>query len=171
MPLSKRTEEDAEIIASVFNEDVLRSMRMVMLGVSPTDNDKATVKAVFSDGQVHDLVKRRFLPELDRDTQIGEASDGWAKMEKMVAFQPKDLVRQALNYKSKSIALVKKMLDVLKDPHGLNIDLSYNPDEDEDGSNIMARNLTIEHIEKQLSMLWMIHESKKQKKTEGKGTK
>lgn len=155
----KVNEEDAKIIKKTFkDESILKSMRVVMLGLAPTDGDKSLVRSIFSDIDVRRIVRSRFLPALSRDTPIGTANDVWLGVESMVFGSPRDTIEQAVKYKEASIAMTRDGLALLENPDAgfISVDLVPNVDMDPLQITLLARNQYVRHVESQLMFLWVI---------------
>lgn len=163
LPVNPANEKEADIIRKTFSDELLKAMRMLMLGLGATQEDKNLIRATFADPDALALVSRRFLPTLNRDTQIGQLADVWMGTEKMVFGQSPSAIKQALDYKERSIDLTARALHLLSDPDGEPISVAkyVRATDDEYASQLMARNMFILHIEEQLRMLWMIHHTPK----------
>lgn len=156
----KVNEEDAKTIQKTFkDESILKSMRVLLLGLDVTDGDKSLVRAIFSDIDVRRIVGKRFLPSLTRESPIGTANDVWMGVESMVFGAPRDTIEQAVKYKELSIEMTRKGLALLENPDGEPMNVQFIPSEHADDPLqvwLLARNQYVRHVESQIMFLWMI---------------
>lgn len=152
-----------DTIIQVFkdNEVLLKSMRAVMLNLSPTSEEKELVRSTFNNKVLFDAVYDRFIPTLSKDAPVGQAADVWLGVETMVYGFPRDTIEQTLKYKSASIAMTKQALSLLQNPDGEPIELRVEVNEftiknDPLAVFIQARNMFLRHVEKQLLFLYII---------------
>ncbi len=160
-PTLNINKEEADLIKSVFkdNDELLKSMRALFFGQKLSAEEKSVIKSTFANEALYKIVKNRFLPELDRDLPIGQVSDVWYGTESMVFGQTRDTIEQAVQYKDMAIDMTRKAMELLKDPDGEQIDVSYNPDliiKDPLQIKLLARNQYLRHINDQLMFLKMI---------------
>lgn len=158
------SEKEQELIQRVFSDDLLRSMRAVMLNLDPTETDKETVKNVFAGDEIFAVIRRRFYPTLSRDSEIGQVQDVWIGVEQMVFGQSKDTIYQAVAYKEEALKMTEQALQLLKDPTLDPVDVSYtvNLGVDPFQVRLLARNQFIRHVEQQLLFLKLIADQKKE---------
>lgn len=151
------TAEDMKLIRETFkDENVLKSMRAVLLGLPLTSEDVGLVRATFANPLVYSLVERRLCPSLDRDAPPGQIRDVWMGVEEMVFAQNPTTIQQALEYKRKAINAIRTALSLLKEPTSGAMDVSYDPTKDDElGTELLWRNQYIKHIETHISMLWV----------------
>lgn len=155
-------EHEIAVIKRTFkdNDELLQSMRAVMLNISPSETDKKLVNDTFADNlELFSLIYKRFLPALSKDTPIGQASDVWLGAEQMIFGQSESAIYQAIEYKERSIDMTRKALDALKGPAGSDVDVVFSAKKflnDPWGINLLARNQFIRHVESQLLFLKLI---------------
>jgi hypothetical protein len=154
-------EKELAVIQRTFkdNDELLKSMRAVMLNLSPSESDKKLVTDVFADDALYALVYKRFLPTLSKDSPIGQASDVWLGAEQMVFGQSESAILQAIEYKERSIEMTQKALEALRDSSKIEADVIFSARKylnDPWGINLLARNQFIRHIESQLLFLKLI---------------
>lgn len=155
--------KEQEIIRSTFkgNETLLKGMRGIMLGLPVTEEQKQLVKDTFADERVYEVVRNRFLPELDNEAPIGGIRHKWGGLENNIVGHNPDTIYQIKRYKQDSIDMTKKGLACLKDPSSEAPDVDYHPDKypkDELGVNLIAINNYISLVETQLTFIWLTAE-------------
>lgn len=152
---------EVAIIRKAFkgNERILKSIRAIMLGLSPTPAERAEVAALFSDEELVAVVSNRFYPIMSKDSPIGQVNDTWLGVESMVFGANKETIYQAMQYKDKALAMTRDALIALKDPTAPCPDVRFtiNPT-DEYAVALLARNQYVRHVEQQLLFLWVIAE-------------
>lgn len=159
-------QDNIKLIRDTFldNEDLLIAMRRVAYGVA-TDTQKDMVKKAMSNEEVLLEVRKRLLPSITDDYKIGNVGYEWSSLTQMVFGQSKDTIAQAIGYKKKSIDLTRKCIQAFADPHNVEITLSLEPVEGDDlAIELIGESQYIEHIEKQLSMLYAIAENNRDDK-------
>ena len=155
---------ETELIKATFtgNESLLKIIRKFLLGIATSAAEKDAIRGVFANDELFQGVRRKFLPALDDDTDIGQNSEPWAHAEKMILGMPPDTIKQALAYKHGAIKMTQNAMDGLRDPHGVTMpSMMYDPDmtgEDELGIRLLTRNMYIRNVEDQLVFLWIIAE-------------
>lgn len=172
----KVTETELSKIKEVFlgNDALLKAMRGLFFGLGITDAEKELIKTTFANDEIYNIVKNRFYPTLKKDDNIGQAQDIWLGAETMIFGVPRDTIVQAIQYKDRAMKMVKRGLDLLKDPISDGIHVEYNPNiPDELGIDLLARNQYVRHVESQLLFLKVIAETKKDtpKEAEERATK
>lgn len=141
------------------NEALLKVMRRLFFGMPLLEDEKANIKKVFKDKTLFDLMRRRFLPHFTDDMPIGNAVDVWLGAEEMVFGKHPTEMMQAVQYKHQGIEMVKKALALLQDPDGEKVQLEYLPmmyPGDELYINLLARNMFIKSVDKQLTLLFVV---------------
>jgi hypothetical protein len=144
------------------NELLLKSIRSLMLGLPVSDEQKETVRSTFSDEILYGYIRRRFYPTYkDESAQIGGLMDVYLGVEQMCFNQEPHAIEQAINYKNISLELTRKGLKLLLDPNSKEnqIDLDdylKSPEEDPLQVHLLGRNIYMRHIDKQLSILYVV---------------
>lgn len=157
------SEQEADLIRGVFanNENLLKLIRALFLNLGITQEEKESIKGTFSSKPLRDVIWKRLYPTLSKDLPIGQVQDIWLGTEQMVFGATTDTIKQALGYKEKSLEMTKTALELLENPDGQSLDLSYDPERDPLGIDLLARNQFIRHVESQLAYLWLIASQKK----------
>lgn len=159
------SDKEIAIIQATITEDVLKLVRALFFGLPISDLEKARVKEIFADEQLKAIVWKRFYPQLDRDTPIGQVQDSWLGAEQMVFGNSPDTIKQALEYKQQALILTKQGLELLSDPSLKAPDLTYSPTQypqDPLGIALLARNQYIRHVEQQLLFLLLLSKQKQE---------
>lgn len=157
-------EDEIKLIQSVFNgnESLLKAMRAIAFGLDVSDEERQAVLTAMQDDALFAVVKRRVLPELDKETPIGQVQDAWLGTEGMVFGATPETQQQAIAYKAYSIELTEEFLNAIRDGVG-SIDIDFDPAEAGEMSvTLLGRNNYIRHIESQLMFLWMIAEMRQE---------
>lgn len=155
-------DKEIELMKTVFkgNEDLLKTIRWCLLGLPLSADEVSLIKSTFQSSELLTVFKRRFLPEFDKNSSIGQVQDLWMGAEKMVYGQSRDTIEQSIQYKEQSIAMTRQGFERLVDPENAKpVDLAYSASKypvDPLAINLMARNQFISHVEQQLLMMWMI---------------
>ncbi len=160
-------EKDQEILRKTFfkNEELLRAMGNIMLGVCKSDVERSLLKSAFADPAVFSVVKRRFLPSLDDPMALGQAKDEWSGIEVDIAGRSPEQVRQSVEYKAHLIAMTRQAVELLRTPTGSRVDLDIDETSlanDPMGSRIMARANFVKNVNQQITFLWIAGNQKKE---------
>jgi len=144
------------------NEVLLKSVRSIMLGLPVTKEQKEEVRSTFADEVLYGYIRRRFYPTYkDESAQIGGLVDVYLGVEQMCFNQLPHAIEQAVKYKEISLELTRKGLNLLTDPDSkkdqINLDAYIkSTEEDPLQVNLLGRNIYIRHIDKQLSVLYVV---------------
>lgn len=157
-------EKDIALVKRVFggDEQLLKNIRSLMLGLQTSDQEKQEIRTLFSDDEVYSVFCYRFLPTINRDAPLGTLTDAWQDMTSMVFDRSPNTIRQAIGYKALAIKMVQDSLDLLRNPQGIAPDIRYVPElhEDDDLQTfLLARNQFIKHVDTQLAFLYIIAQS------------
>lgn len=166
-PQLKVDEKEISLIKQHFadNHELLKAIRAICFGLDVTDEEKQQVRELFSGEEMRRLFRKRLLPWLEKDTPIGQVADVWMGVENMVYGANEGTVYQAVQYKKKAIEMTEKALNLLENPDGEPMDVTFNPDKnlvDTLQTDLLARNMFIRHIESQLLFLSIIAGSKEE---------
>lgn len=160
-------QKDIDLIKASFDEDLLKIVRALFLGLEVTANEKALVKKAFANPDLRALMAKRFYPQLERDTPIGQASDIWLGAEQMVFGYTPDTIYQAVRYKQLAIDMIKLSLALLENPEGPRPSVAFEPpvgptaDRDVQlQTALLARNMYIRLVESQLLTFWLTTQQK-----------
>lgn len=158
--MDEKTKAHNALITTAFkgNDPLLQLMRALFLDLEITSEDKEMIRTSFANPELRAAIRHRFLPVLSRESPVGVVYDMWMGTEKQVFGQPPNVIRQAIEYKSRCIAFMEKALALLENPDGDRPDLSYNPDSvrptapdyDELQVLLLGRNQFIQLVETQL---------------------
>lgn len=152
------SELDIALIKRTLDENILKSMRNLFLGLKVSKAEKETIKATFKNDDLKVLLRKRFVPALNPDTPIGQEMDVWDGVEKMVFGFSQETIYQAVHYKQKAIDMAEMCLALLENPDGPVPDLEYNAMKypaDEWAVNLCARNIFIALVKSQIFTLYL----------------
>lgn len=153
--------KENEIVRKTFckNEDLLRAMSNIMLGVCKNPAEKGLLKATFADPEVFQIVKKRFLPSLDDAVMLAQAKDSWSGIDIDIAGRSAEQVAQFVGYKALLIEMTEQAVELFRNPDGVGVDLSITPDllkSDPMGTRILARSQYVKNVNQQVSYLWIM---------------
>lgn len=154
-------DDEIELIKATFadNQYLLKALRALFCGLGVNTEEKNLIKTVFANEKLRALMRKRFLPEVSKDTPIGQVTDKWMGVETQIFGVNRETIFQSLMSKQETIDMVEKALGLLENPDGEQFDVSYNPKlnmADEFGIKLLARNHYLRHIETQLTFLMTI---------------
>lgn len=166
-------EEETALIRATFanNEELLKSIRALMFGMTTTGEEKKLIADTFANPALRKIMWKRFCPALDRNSPIGQVQDVWIGVEEMAFGQPPHTIEQAVMYKKISIDYTMQALGLLENPDAAAPELSYSPTRYPNDTlqvHLLGRNQFIKHIEQQLLFLWLIAQTKKETPAEQK---
>ena len=158
-------ERELDLIRTGFaeNDALLKATRALFLGLNPTKQERDMVRNSYTPELIA-IVRQRFMPSMNKSAEIGTLQDVWLGVESMVFGQPKETQFQAVAYKALAIEMTEKALALLENPDGEAPDIAFNPKQyvmDEQSVFLLARNMFIRHVEKQLGFLKLIAAQKK----------
>jgi hypothetical protein len=153
------------LIKQVFskNPELIKVMQALFLGFDLTAEEKEMIKSTFENEELYEAIRRRIAPRLERDTMVGQQSDEWAGLEEQIYGAHENQIYQAVHYKKEAIRMAKQAMELLKNPDGEKINISYDPDvvmNDPLQIKLLARNMYIKMVQNQLSTIWIIAEQK-----------
>lgn len=144
------------------NEVLLKSMRALLLGLPVSGEQKTLIKNTFSDELLYTYIRKRFYPSYkDDSSQIGGLMDVYLGVEQMCFAQEPHVIEQAVKYKEISLELTRKGLSLLLDPDNkkvkIDLDAMILPvEKDPLQISLLGRNIYIRHVDKQLSILYVV---------------
>ena len=142
---------DKEILRHTFagREDLLLAIRNLFFGFELTPAELVLIKGI-NNVDVHKILRKIFLPELEKDVPIGQNLDLWMT----VQIQSLDEVQLQVKARATLIEFLERALKSLENPKAERITLFI------DDTNILdfhpfliARNNFITHIETQLAVI------------------
>lgn len=155
------SDREIDIIKATFseNDSLLKAMRAIFFGLEVTGEERESLKSTFSNPELVQIMYKRFLPAINKDTPIGQITDVWMGVESQIFGVPKETIYQAVMQKSIAVQMVERGLRTLQNPEAEVINISYDPNSiitDELGVKLLARNHYLRHVETQLSFLSVI---------------
>lgn len=146
-------ERDIELLKQVFaeNEYLLQTLRKLFFGYELSQEDKDLVIQTFKSQEVRDVLRHKIYGLNNVNTPIGQVSDFWLNTESQVFGQSKDTIKQAIQSKKIILGMFEKSMELLTNPDGEKVDVSFNPDTcDELGIDLIARNIYMKSVENAL---------------------
>lgn len=149
------------------NESLLKSMRALFFGLPLGEDEKGGIIATFQNAELLRVVRKRFLPRLDRDAPIGQTQDIWLGTEQNVLGSNADTVRQTISYKRDAIELMEIALALLTDSSKPPMDLTFDrlctdaaQAKDPLGIALLTRNQFIKAVESNLVQIMLVANKK-----------
>lgn len=139
---------EKELLKSVFknNEDLLLAVRNLFFGFELTKEEKDMIEGAFKDEAIRRLMRKIFLPELQRDIPIQQSVDLW--MTVGIDGKAPDEIVTLLTARAILIRLLEHVLEFrLEEPSDLTIN------KDTDLAQLIARNQFIGHVELNLNII------------------
>lgn len=159
---SQKELKEISIMKATFadNDALLKTIRALFLGLGVTDEEKLLIRKTFAgNGDLLAIMHKKFLPSLNKDTEIGKIADVWLGVEQMISDKSPDTIKQMIGYKDVAIGMVRTSLTLLENPDLPAIKLEYTGTmypADYLGIELMARNQFIRLVETQLTFIKMI---------------
>jgi hypothetical protein len=159
-PLKKPriTETEQGLLKSVFEnrEDLLLLIRDLFFGFELTADERATIKAIFSSAPLRRLMRRIFIPELERGVPITESIDLWM----ILALDEHDerLNKLPIEIHAKVIEMFETALALLENPNGKVVNLKEQPKT----LVLLSRVKYVKTIEARLQDIWLMAHKKEE---------
>jgi hypothetical protein len=140
-------DKELRIIKDTFadNEDLLKSVRKLLFGAEISLQEKENIKNTFSNPEVLEAVRHKIYGLNNFDTPIGQLSDFWMGAESQMFGAPLPQIKQAIEVKTKVLAMFTKGFELLVNPDGEKVSTEIVIDEL--GVGIIARNLYMKAID------------------------
>lgn len=157
------TDQEVELLKATFkgNEALLKSIRSLFFGFDLTDEEKTTIKSLFSNAPLKEAFRKKLFPKLSNEVPIGQCVDFWMGTENQIFGASPDTIQQALLSKQQVNDMLTAAMGLLSDPSGAAMNLSYNAksiEKDPMGIALMSRNLFIKTVETGLMFVQMTAE-------------
>lgn len=165
VPQTYVSTDEAALLQATFknNEILLTIIRNLFYGFDISKADKALVKKTFADSpKLVDAVRRKIFPKFEMDVSsmpTGLICDYWLDMDKDILGAHPDAIAQRVNSKQQVFEMLSSAMDLLINPDGKKIDLSYNPKllvNDPLQINLLARSLYIRTIGQGILIIKMV---------------
>ena len=156
--------EENALIKRTFkgNRELLQLVQSAMLGLDLTAQERKILRDNFAGTEIMKVVRKRFMPQITKDTPVGQMQDPWGGVEEMIFGRDPQTIQQALLYKEGAIEWTAKALERLEDPEKDGVSIGYEPKlypNDPLGINLLVRNQFIKHVQTTLSILWVLAEN------------
>lgn len=150
------------LLKSVFadNDDLLRLVKNLFFGLELNQDEKNLILLTFKADDIRLLMSKRFIPEIAKETPIGQTVDMWTGIQ--VKEKPEPVIYQLVATRAKSLAMLKVALNLLVNPDGVRPNLNFDPElstgdlatlDNALQINLAARNEFISFVETQLIMI------------------
>ena len=141
------TQTEKERIKSVFGlePEIYKALRDCFFGFELDENQNEMLKLSYA---VKDLIKKQFLPELNKVIAFGQNYDLWQTQD--IKNANPDSYEYFYEAKQKILEMIKKSLERLENPTLKGVDLSVK---EKDFTFIIARNGYISYIDQQIRFL------------------
>jgi hypothetical protein len=128
-PLSTN-EYEIEVIKRAFagDESILKSVRSLFLGFPITKVEADVVRSVFNDKEVLQALRKKMYPRLSSEVPIGEESDFWFGTETEILDKSPESITQVVMSKQRTLDMLAQAFELLVNPDGAKIDLTFAPD-------------------------------------------
>jgi len=133
------------------NEQLLKTLRHLWFGVELKEDEKKTIKEIFANKELVEAIRHKVYGLNNFDTPIGQLSDFWVGVEKQIFGANRDTIYQAVQSKLMVLDMFTKAFNLLSDPDGQKVDVSFKPSMVDDLQvGLIARNLYMQAIETSL---------------------
>lgn len=154
---------ELELIKSLFadNEALLFIIRKVFIQADITEEESKLIEQSFKTDEVHKMMRKVFLPEIDTDVPLGQNIDLWMTID-LKDKNPDELFTHLIA-REKVIAFIEEGLSRLKIPVKAGTDklIKFSIAEEkakaeETYINLLARNTVINHVDQQLIQIKLL---------------
>ena len=154
------SDKEKNLLRNTFseNEDLLIALRNLFFGFEMNEGEKIMLKRLESK-EVRKLLRKIFLPELEKDIPIGQSIDLWATLN--IEGKDFDQISRSMLARISLIKHIETVLALLENPNGKKVNLWDYDLITTTASNheLLARNTFISHIELQLAVIRMLANS------------
>ena len=140
------TQRERELLHSIFydREDLLLLIRNLFFGFELEPHEQTSVREIFATPEIRTLMRRLFLPELERANPIGQSIDLWMTLE--IKDKDAEYLTPWLEARELLIEKLEAALKLLVNPEGPKVDLTPS----KNLAKLIARNTFTTHIEQML---------------------
>lgn len=148
---------ELEILKSTFadRDELLKTIRNLFFGLALNEDEKKQIRDTFSGEQIRHIMRKQFLPEIQKDIPIGQCIDLWMTID--LKDKLPEQVRYIIISRKKLIDMIEWSLKLLENPEGLKVDLNQWQQEEEIpeliGTSLIARNTFTSHVDQQLLVI------------------
>lgn len=140
------TKAEENLLKTVFanRDDLVLTVRNLFFGFDLTDSEKKTITTTFKGTSLRTLMRKIFIPELQKDIPVGQNYDLWQTQDVKEATEATfPLIVQT---KTRLLEMLERSLKRLED---IDSD-SVNLEPQQDLSLMIARNAYINYVDEQL---------------------
>jgi len=164
MDTKSKIEIDNELLKNTFkgNEYLLKVMRKLFFGFPVKPEDKVLIKTTFVNADLREVVRKKFYAKPGDEVEIGQIADFWIGIpEDKIVGADLDAITQIIEPRKNFVHMVEIALNLLENPDGKVVDLTYNPDNDTElRIGLLSRNKFMNVVEAGLNMIKMVAEMK-----------
>lgn len=154
---------DIKLLKGAFkdNSDLLKIIRKLLFGFETTDAEKGLIQVTFQSKELKEAFRKKIFAVFGDEVELGHIADFWQIPEDKIVGAEAGAMKQVIAMRTGVAVLFDKALALLDNPNGEKIDLSYNPDEDNElYTKLLVRNRYINAIEGALGGINTIANSK-----------
>ncbi len=150
---------DAEIetLKKAFaeNDELLISIRALLLGFPIKKSEADVIAATFEDDNVKEAFRKKLYPVLTPTSLIGQGGDYWYGTDTEILGRDPETIGQIVNSKHRVLETLEQAMELLENPFSKNkIDLKFKSTEaDPFQIELLARNKYINAVGTALSMI------------------
>ncbi len=151
---SRISESEKELLRGIFanNEGLLLVLRNLFFGFELDEGEKKTIEKL-KEENIKKLLRKIFLPELQKDIPIGQSIDLWMT----IKLEDKESVEDIISGRKGLIQMLENALQSIEEGNSKTLDVDVKGKLDK--PYFLARNTFISHIEMQLQIIQMIANS------------
>lgn len=154
------SDKEKSLLRNTFseNEDLLIALRNLLFGFDMNEGELKMLERL-QGKELRKLLRKIFLPELEKDIPIGQSIDLWATLN--VDGKEIGQISQAMLARISLIKNIELALNLLENPNGKKVNLLDYKLITASSTNyeLLARNTFISHIELQLAVIRMLANS------------
>ena len=146
--------EEIKVIKEHLTEDILLSVRSLLLGHEVSDEQKKVIQAAFSNPQLLTIVRRRIIQRETDNVPLGSMSDLWLQANDRLHGGSVDTITQTIKVGAKLNKLYKQMEAILQNPFQDQINFGIDFEHIDDSINyaetacdLIARNMFVRSVD------------------------
>lgn len=123
------SEQEALLLKTVFksNDALLKLIRGLFFGFDLSAAEKEQIRTACGTPEIRLAIRKKIFPILDNDQALGTIADFWGGTEQSIMGASRDTIYQFVQAKAAVWSLLQQAMSLLEDPHGTQIDLTYDP--------------------------------------------
>lgn len=155
-------ETEITLLKAAFsdNEDILKSIRALLLGFEISKGDANVIKSIFNDSNMVTAFQKKLYTILAADSMLGQGGDYWFGTDTEIIGRDPETIKQIVQSKLTVLTMLREGISLLQDPSGIQpaISADYVPDFQNDPFQIalLARNKYINAVNTTVMMVKVI---------------